>query len=83
MKKTILSIILVLTLLLSQISVFAFDDMNEDRLSWAKTAVEEMAEAGIIKGYEDGSFRPDNSVTKQEALILISRVLGFTESSSA
>jgi len=41
MKKTFLPVILVLTLLLSQISVFAFDDMNEDRLSWAKTAVEE------------------------------------------
>lgn len=83
MKKTFLPVILILTLLLSQFSVFAFDDMNEDRLSWAKTAVEEMAEAGLIKGYEDGTFRPDNSVTKQEALILIARMLGFTEKSSA
>lgn len=82
MKKTLLSILLVIALLLSQVSIFAFDDMNEERLSWAKTAVEEMAEAGLIKGYEDGTFRPDNAVTKQEALILISRVLGFTESSS-
>lgn len=83
MKKTFLSVILVIALLFTQFSVFAFDDMNEERLSWAKTAVEEMADAGLIKGYEDGSFRPDNAVTKQEALILIARVLGFTEKSSA
>ncbi len=83
MKKTLLSVILVIALLFTQFSVFAFDDMNEERLSWAKTAVEEMAKAGLIKGYEDGSFRPDNAVTKQEALILIARVLGFTEKSSA
>ncbi len=83
MKKTILSVILVIALLFTQMGAFAFDDMNEERLSWAKTAVEEMADSGLIKGYEDGSFRPDNAVTKQEALILIARVLGFTEKSSA
>ena len=83
MKKTLLSVILIIALLFTQVSVFAFDDMNEERLSWAKTAVEEMAESGLIKGYEDGSFRPDNAVTKQEALILIARVLGYTEKSSA
>ena len=84
MKKTLLSVILVIALLLSQFTVFAaFSDMKEDRLSWAKTAVEEMAEAGLIKGYEDGTFRPDNAVTKQEALVLISRIVGFTDKSSA
>lgn len=82
MKKTFLPIVLVIALLLSQISVFAFSDMNEERLSWAKTAVNEMAEAGLIKGYEDGSFRPDNSVTKQETLILLSRLVGYTQNSS-
>ncbi len=82
MKKSILSIVLVLAVVLSQISVFAFSDMNEERLSWAKTAVDEMSASGIIKGYEDGSFRPDNSVTKQETLVLISRILGFNEASS-
>ncbi|MFA7636837.1 MAG: S-layer homology domain-containing protein [Monoglobales bacterium] len=83
MKKTILSIFLIIALLFSQVSVFAFDDMNEERLAWANTAVKEMAEKGLIRGYEDGKFRPDNSVTKQETLVLISRVLGFTEKSSA
>ena len=83
MKKSLLSVILVIALLLSQFTVFAaFKDMQDDRLSWAKTAVEEMAEAGLIKGYEDGSFRPDNAVTKQEALVLISRIVGFSDKSS-
>ena len=84
MKKTLISIVLVIALLMSQISVFAaFDDMNEEHLSWAKTAVDEMTEAGLIFGYGDGTFRPDNSVTKQETLVLIARVLGINEESSA
>ena len=83
MKKTLISIVLVIALLMSQISIFAaFDDMNEERLSWAKTAVDEMTEAGLIYGYGDGTFRPDNSVTKQETLVLIARVLGINEESS-
>lgn len=84
MKKSILSILIVITLLVSQIGVFAaFDDMQAEHLSWAKEAVEEMTDAGLIYGYGDGTFRPENPVTKQEALILIARVLGVNEDSSA
>ncbi len=32
--------------------------------------------AGIITGYEDGSFRPDNNITRAETVTIINRLLG-------
>lgn len=33
-------------------------------------------EAGMIKGYEDGSFRPDQSLSRAEAVAMINRFVG-------
>lgn len=46
---------------------------------WAYTYIQSLVNAGIINGYEDGSFRPDNSVTWGEALKLVLRVAGYSE----
>jgi len=82
MKNKLIAALLACVMLFAQLGVFAFDDMAEERLSWAVEAVETMAEKGIIKGYEDGTFRPDKEITKEEALILMARICGFTEASS-
>lgn len=36
-----------------------------------------MAGKGFISGYEDNTFRPDNDVTRLEALSLFARSNGF------
>ena len=82
MKNKFIALLIIASIALAQLGVFAFDDMAEERLSWAVEAVEAMAEKGIIKGYEDGTFRPDKEITKEEALILVSRICGFTDESS-
>lgn len=46
---------------------------------WAYTYVQSLVNAGIINGYEDGTFRPNNSVTWGEALKLVLRVAGYSE----
>ncbi len=82
MKNKLIVAVLILALAVSQLGAFAFSDMAEERLSWAVEAVEAMTEKNIIKGYEDGSFRPDRAISKEESLILMSRISGFTEKSS-
>ena len=42
------------------------------------TAAEALASRGILTGYEDGSFRPDNSLTRAEFAAIIVRALGLT-----
>lgn len=46
---------------------------------WAYTYVQSLVNAGIINGYEDGTFKPNNSVTWGEALKLVLRVAGYSE----
>ena len=47
-----------------------FSDMSEVS-DYAKDAVRSMREYGIITGYEDNSFRPENYITRAEAAKLI------------
>lgn len=44
--------------------------------AWAQEAITEMSEIGLINGYEDGTFRPEQSVTHLEALALFARAMG-------
>ena len=43
---------------------------------WAREYINRAAERGWINGYEDGSFRPDQNITRAEAMALVNRVLG-------
>lgn len=84
-KRKFVSIALSLSMLASAITTSvaaaSFSDVDGDStVSWAKQSIEKMTDAGYIKGYEDGTFRPYNAITKIESLILMSRMLGFEDS---
>ena len=86
-KSRILSLILCTALILSSLSLTAvaleFDDVeNDSTVSWAKDSIAKMTEAGYIKGYEDGTFRPYKAISKIECLILMARMLGFEDMES-
>ncbi len=42
---------------------------------WFFEEVKKAENAGYITGYEDGTFRPNNSVTRQEAAVILSRIV--------
>lgn len=42
---------------------------------WAKDEIGKAAAHGWIKGYEDGTFKPDAAITRAEAMALINRIL--------
>lgn len=42
---------------------------------WAEAAINAAYSAGWVGGYEDGTFRPDQNITRAEAMALINRVL--------
>ncbi|MFC5468865.1 S-layer homology domain-containing protein [Cohnella suwonensis] len=43
---------------------------------WAQAAIEEAQSAGIVSGYADGKFRPDQSLTRSEAVTMLNKLLG-------
>lgn len=57
-----------------------FSDIYEENYTWARIYINSMAQRGLISGYEDGTFRPDNDVTRLEALSLFARAMGSNDS---
>ena len=80
-KKSVLSLITA-GCLVSTTVFAAFPDVTS-QYGWASDAINSMADSGIIKGYEDGTFQPSKSISKLEGLVLISRILGFNDSENA
>lgn len=50
-----------------------FSDVTAD--AWYNNAVSTMVNAGIIQGYEDGTFRPNNNITRAEFAAIASRFM--------
>ncbi|NUU60761.1 S-layer homology domain-containing protein [Paenibacillus agri] len=54
-----------------------FKDMDKIP-AWAKSYVAQAVSKGIISGYNDGSFRPEQKLTRAELTVMIVRSLGIT-----
>ncbi|MDQ0902045.1 InlB B-repeat-containing protein [Paenibacillus sp. V4I7] len=50
--------------------------------SWARKAVAQAKQAGIINGYEDGSFRPDAQMTRAEMAVMMANALNQSNEGS-
>lgn len=57
----------------------SFSDVEDEH--WASEAVEMLASKGIVSGYEDETFKPDNSVTREEFVKMIVATLGLEKGS--
>lgn len=76
MKNNKLNKIILLTVILSFIFTIAADAVVFTDISshWAKSYIERVAENGLVSGYDDKTFKPDNNVTVLEALVMLSRL---------
>lgn len=81
MKNNKLNKIILLTVILSMIftmsvSAIVFTDISRH---WAEDYIERVAKNGLIKGYPDKTFKPDNNVTVLEALVMMSSLYDIDE----
>lgn len=77
MKKKFILFLLTLGLVSATVSA------NDYSQHWAKTAITKWQDYGIVKGYEDQSFRPNNNITRAEFAAIISRVFDLAETRGA
>ncbi len=53
---------------------FIFTD-NASIPAWARTAVAQAGQAGIVSGYVDRTFRPEQTITRAETAVFLARAL--------
>mgnify|MGYP002644158866 CR=1 FL=1 len=56
-----------------------FSDIDSGYDSWATQSIKVLTEDGVIEGYEDGTFRPGNGITRAETVSMINRILDAME----
>lgn len=79
MKKLISCLTAVCSAAAIAVPAFAaasFSDVEGTAYEWAQSYIEDMADLGLISGYEDGTFKPQNTVSKIEAISLFARAMG-------
>lgn len=85
-RKRVLSNLLSLALIASSVSAsyglttsqkqLKFSDINNH---WAKSAITTFIDRGHIKGYSDGTFRPNSNITRAEFISIVNNAFGFKE----
>ena len=56
--------------------VMKFKDTNGH---WADGAIDFVSDKGLLKGYEDGTFKPERAVTRAELATVLARQNGYVE----
>ena len=83
MYKKILSWLLILLMIFTMVgginisaSGLGFNDVENH---WAKDSINQWIEKGLIKGYSDGTFKPDGYITRGEFITLVNSVVNSEE----
>ena len=53
-----------------------FTDVDIPQNTWYGRALMNLDLLGIVKGYEDGTFRPNTNITRAQACVIVNRALG-------
>ncbi|KOP64722.1 hypothetical protein AMS62_05215 [Bacillus sp. FJAT-18019] len=64
-----------------QVGVSAFQDVGAD--DWYNGVITQAVQYELLQGYEDGRFRPAQSITRQEAMAVMARVMKLAGITSA
>lgn len=78
-KKQV-ALVCALTMLLgTQVTTFANDYTGH----WAHDIIAQWYDNGIVSGYEDGTFRPNNPITRAEFASVLSELFGLVDTTPA
>ena len=79
-SKRFVSIVLAIAMILTMVPFAAFaDETTASDLDghWAENVITEWMDYGIINGYEDGTIRPNNKITRAEMTAMLDRVMDY------
>ena len=76
-KRIAILSVLCMIVTMMPISTFAAD-ASDISSHWAKDQIQSWMNNGLIKGYSDGTFKPDNNITRAEFMALVNRAFEYT-----
>jgi beta-glucanase (GH16 family) len=91
MGKKLIAVILCFILLFSNgVMVFSEDNdlvtysnnnFSDISNHWAENVIQKWVGLGLVNGYPDGTFKPDNGITRAEFIKMINKIIGYSEKS--
>ena len=77
--KKLLALALVLAMVISMV-ILPANAVNLSDISdhWAKDSIQRWVDAGIINGYQDGTFKPNGNITRGEFATILSKAFGLS-----
>ncbi|MGE6664181.1 YDG domain-containing protein [Paenibacillus xylanexedens] len=83
-KKLVTTLLITVMLFSSFNVVFGAAESSASDIegNWAESQITKWIDNGFIHGYEDGSFKPNNTITRAEFFSWVNRSYGFTDTAS-
>ncbi|MBP1996967.1 S-layer homology domain-containing protein [Paenibacillus eucommiae] len=81
--RKVLPIVMMICLMFSSIGVVYGQTIHSDiEGHWAEKQLRSWISQGLIKGYADGSIKPNNIITRGEFIVLVNRLFQFNNTTS-
>ena len=77
-KRFSIQAVALLIMLLLPVAVFAAQP-SDVATHWAKAQITDWANKGLVKSYPDGSFKPDNNISRAEFMALVNGAFGYKD----
>ncbi len=80
MKSRVTVAVLLFVMLNTVLSFAAPAIFTDTDKHWAREHIEDVYERRLITGYPDGTFKPQGNITKLETIVIIARLMGYSDS---
>jgi hypothetical protein len=78
-RKMTVTLIIICMIFSSFSFINAAESVSDIKGHWAESQLNSWKDKGLIKGYEDGTIKPNHSITRAEFMALVNRSFAFTE----
>jgi hypothetical protein len=82
--KKLMILVLTVTILLSHVTVVSGSTINLKDIKghWGEAIIQRLVDQGVVNGYTDGTFKPNNTISRIELLVLVINALNEPISTS-
>lgn len=81
--RIVVAMVTLLVMLSSALSFAASTVFTDINGHWAKEYIEDIYNRKLTTGYPDATFKPQGNITKLEAIVMIAKLMGYSDNEAA